>query len=160
MFPRMDNVTAMCRINVAVRLWWRRLNRRRGTLCQRLTNNAGNIQCTLMRAQASWLSPTIHIDGRQRTLEQVSTKLTFTAADHRRLRDAHHQWDESSMRRGRKISRGGRLSFKTGNIQQALHDFMTWRGKMTRALLLSAFQTHVHLPSWREVTAARASRRH
>ena len=46
------------------------------------------------------------------------------------------------------------------DIQQALHDFMTWRGKMTRALLLSAFQTHVHLPSWREVTAARASRGH
>jgi hypothetical protein len=134
MFPRMDNVTAMCRINVAVRLWWRRLNRRRGTLCQRLTNNAGNIQCTLMRAQASWLVPTIHIDGRQRTSEQVSTKLTFTAADHRRLSDAHHQWDESSMRRGCKRSRGGRLSFKTGHSAGATRLYDLERQNDARAI--------------------------
>ena len=101
--------TAMGRINAAPHSAAWNLIRPRGTLSQRLTNNAGNLQSTPMRAQASWLSTMIHMTGSQRTLEQVSTMPTFTAADHRRLRDAHHQWGESGMRKRPQTSRGGRL---------------------------------------------------
>ena len=87
---------------------------------------------------ASWLSPIIHLTGWQGTTKQISTTLTTGNYAMLTISGVSQVCAEAA-----KKSWWAPL-IQTGHIRtyrQALHKCMTWRGKMTRALLLSAFQT-------------------
>ena len=136
--------------------WWRRRNRGVGPsqLCYRTGFGASQSQPT--PAQRSWFCANQRTLNRQPVYGRDSFGAMSLCILHRLLRWVDQQRGAAGNRGRRKRDRGDKLAPSFQRYYMTGHRFMTTMDLLERAALLSAFQMTLHLPSWREVTAARA----
>ena len=146
---------AACRVNLAMRVWWRRRNRgvEPSQLCYRA--GFGDSQSPPTPAQRSWFCANQRTLNRQPVYGRDSFSTMSLCILHRLLRWVDQQTGAAGNRGRRKRDRGDKLAPSLQRYYMTGHRFMTTMDLLERAALLSAFQMTLHLPSWREVTAAR-----
>ena len=155
-----DRLNAGTIISAQVCAWWRRCNRGAETSQVTYGTHDGGPESSPTGAQDLWLC------ADQRTLERqlLYGRDFFSRGSicrlHSLLRWAEQQGGANRSLTGRKRHRNGRQVLSSLQSSMTGSRFISFPDLLGRATDQSALKAPLYLPSWREVMAARASRRH
>jgi hypothetical protein len=137
---------AACRINVAVRMWWRGRRRGDGSMSPTDECDLGRAAGEQRRAETQWFAVHDGMSSGQWDNQGNSLTSTVIPTPHRTSTGAHYLYGHSRTPKGRNGLCGRLPKCLSGADRETRCAYVAQRSQLTRASALSALQTSLHLP--------------